>query len=962
MIKVLMLPHLSQLGDQVGGIAQVVKGYFAHLSEFDIELVNPDATSYDVKAVHAGMTGGDCTCAHMHGIYFTADYNADEWEWRVNSRVIDACRNAKVITVPSEYVAETFRRDMRLNPFIIPHGIDWQDWQDKQPNEGYILWNKTRRFDVCDNSIIDILVRRFPDVQFVSTLITPGLEGVPFNSGMWPKNFKIIETGGKTPHNKMRNFVQRAGIYLSTTRETFGIGTLEAMASGVPILGWAWGGNTQLVQTGVNGYLAKPNDIDDLCEGLNYCLKHRKVLGENSRELAKYWTWQKACEIVAGVYRLALQDEQPTVSIVIPAYNKPVEQIKRAIDSVLSQTYKVNEIVVVNDGSEDEYSLPTLILNYQDKYPEVKYFYQSNQGVANARNNGIFITNSKYICCLDADDWVEHDFIQVCIEALEKEKSLGIAYTSIRAYSNDGNSTISPWPTAFNPDKQLNYPKMNQVPTCCVFRREAWQRVGGYKSRYAPLGAGSEDAALWSAICSIGYNAKKVTDEPLFNYSMHGGFVHDNPEYQEIDWLSMMPWAKDGQHPFASVATPKRYSHPVRQYDQPDISVIIPVGPGHEKEVANALDSLEMQHFRKWEAIVIDDTGQITTRDDPQAGWLIKAYPYVRFAHTSNRGAGYARNRGVELARAPLLFFLDADDVLVDPHAFDKILKAWVDQEAIVYSDYLGKAQWDYDEALKEFGDKLLSYNTKKGTAVFAKQSADYDPNLAQKQPEHSGMANMPYYHWCLISVLIPKAWHVAIGGFDEMMETWEDVDYIWRLARAGYCFYRVKDPLVMYNYHKGNRREKSAVTDADSLQKHKSLIQYIKRKYEGLEVVGCNCGAKRQTPSINGNQQVSAMSDSDWVMIEFDFPGSETRSSYGKALVSPTGQLRPGSNQKMEYAGYSRKRGDRFLVHIKDQQARPNMFKLVNEINAPEVEREPLGEPALLVAPKRRGRQKVVA
>lgn len=963
MIKVMMYPHVTELAGE-SGISRVVEAYHKYLPEFGIELVLPDATSYDLTAAHAGITGGDTMVCHAHGLYWTGDYNANEWEWRVNARVIEACRNAKVITVPSEWVAETIRRDMRLNPFVIPHGIDWQGWQHKEQNGSYVLWNKNRRFDVCDNSILDTLMRRFPDTKFVSTLITPALEGIPYSSGMWPKNFKIIESGGKTPHIEMKRFVQRAGIYLSVAKETFGIGVLEAMASGVPVLGWNWGGNTQLVQHGVNGYLARPGDVDDLCEGLNFCLKYRKVLGSNGRELAKGWTWQQACSRVAEVYRLALEDEPATVSVVIPVFDKSIEQVKRAVESCLQQTLKPKEIIVVNDGSAQSYK-EVEAMGAQNYYP-VRYIEQSNQGVANARNNGISATDSKYITCLDSDDFIESDFLSVCISELEKDRSLGICYTGLKWHKSDGTSGISDWPGNFDPDKQLSQPKQNQIPTACVFRRAAWERVGGYKSRYCIDGAGSEDAALWTAICSIGYNAKKVTDEPLFNYSAQGGFVHGNRDYLEIDWHSMFPWTKDGLHPFASVATPKRHSHAVSQYDEPAISVIIPVGPGHEKEVINALDSLEMQHFRKWEAIVTSD---IFDKASPH-GWLDRlkvAYPYIRDGFTGgSKGAGFARNWGASMARAPLLFFLDADDVLADAHALGKMLQAWNAGEAIIYSDYLGKAIWDYEAASKEFGDRLLHYHQKSQAAIFRKQAADYDPNLAQRQPEYSSQKNMPYYHWCLVSVLIPKAWHNAIGGFDEGMETWEDVDYMWRLARAGYCFYRVPEPLVMYAYHKGYRREKSAVTDEVTRQKHQSLIQYIKQKREyQVEPVGCNCGGKRQTP-VNGGVQASGMNDQDWVMIEFSFPGGDTRGSYGQKLVSPTKVPNPAnSNQIMEYKGYSRKNGDRFLVHVNDQRARPDMFRLIpNEVKAPESPKIELPEPVLLVQPEKakRGRPIKVA
>jgi glycosyltransferase involved in cell wall biosynthesis len=978
-----MFPHVSELRGE-SGINRVVESYHRYLPQFDIEMVEPDATSYDLTAAHAGITGGEAMVCHAHGLYWTNDFNSAEWEYRVNARVIEAIRNAKEITVPSQWVNETFLRDLRKPAHVIPHGIEWQEWQHKEECQSYVLWNKNRAYsDVVDNSVLNVLAERFPNVPFVSTF--PTAEMVKqLNSPMWPKNFRILPHGGKTPHAEMKLIVQRAGVYLSVSKETFGIGCLESMSAGVPVLGWDFGGNSQLIQHGINGYLAKPNDIDDLCEGLNFCLKHRKILGRNGIELAKAWTWERAASMVAGVYRLAMEEEPATVGVVIPVYNKTVEQVKRAIGSVLTQTFKASQITVVNDGSANTQEVRECVGSFNNT--DILYIEQSNQGVANARNNGIAHTDSKYITCLDSDDWLDPTFLEVCIKALESDRSLGIAYTGLRAHNADGTNGVSQWPGEFNPDKQLSYPKQNQCPTTNVFRRDAWERVGGYKSRYCPTGAGSEDAAFWSAICSIGYNAKKVTDEPLFNYSAEGGQVHANREYVEVDWLSMYPAAKDNLHPFASVATPKRWSHPVRQYDQPTISVIIPVGPGHEKEVINALDSLEMQHFRKWEAVVVWDSNEgielsegnkievIDVYLSKEIKALVKAYPYVRWTATAGKkGAGAARNRGASIARAPLLFFLDADDVLADPHALDKMIEAWSREEAVIYSDYLGKAVWDYEEAVKAMGDDLLGYNEKTQTAVFKKQSADFDCAKAQRQPEFERSSpNMPYYHWCLVSVLIPKIWHSEIGGFDEAMETWEDVDYMWRLARAGKCFHRVPDPLVMYNYHKGNRRERSGVVDEDSLQKHKSLVQYIKQKYEGLKPVMCNCGQKRQPLQVNGEAAVAEFgNDAQFVMVEFDFAGSASRDHFGQTLKSVTGQRGP-DGKILDYKGYSRRRSDRFLVHVNDQRARPDMFKLVSDVKLPEAPKVELAEPVLLVeektkvkggeVPKRGKRAKVAA
>lgn len=308
-----MFPHVSELRGE-SGINRVVEAYHKYLPDFGIEMAEPDADSYDLTAAHAGITGGEVTVCHCHGLYWSNDLNSAEWEYRVNARVIEAIRHAKEWTVPSSWVNESFLRDLRKSAHVIPHGIDWQEWQHKEESQGYVLWNKNRGYsDAVDNSVLNVLVERFPNVPFVSTFPTAEL-AQRMNSPLWPKNFKILPHGGKTPHKDMKGIVQTAGVYLSTTKETWGIGIAEAMASGVPVLGYAWGGNVDLIQHGVNGFLAKPNDIDSLCEGLDYCIKHRKVLGANGRELAKSWTWAKSCSMVADVYRLAMkQDDRPMV-------------------------------------------------------------------------------------------------------------------------------------------------------------------------------------------------------------------------------------------------------------------------------------------------------------------------------------------------------------------------------------------------------------------------------------------------------------------------------------------------------------------------------------------------------------------------------------------------------------------------------------------------------------------------
>jgi glycosyltransferase involved in cell wall biosynthesis len=566
---------------------------------------------------------------------------------------------------------------------------------------------------------------------------------------------------------------------------------------------------------------------------------------------------------------------------------------------------------------------------------------------------------------LDADDAIEPEFIGVCVRELEQDRSLGIAYTKIRAINSEGQSEVSKWPGEFDYDAQLR--RRNQIPTACVFRREAWARVGGYRSRYCPKGAGSEDAQFWTAIGSIGYGAKLATTEPLFIYSLGTGRVTGDPEYREVDWLSWFPWVQDQQHPFASIATPQRkWSHAVRQYDEPLVSVVIPVGPGHEKEVTNALDSLDAQTFRKWEVIVVADGTSIPKE-------IRKAYPYVMWlALAENSGAGAARNLGAMFARASFLVFLDADDWFY-PDALMRMLQAWNVDEAIIYTDYVGKSTVkDPDELIPSLKEKLYQWDEETGEAIIGYRSADYDCKLAQKQPEHTGNAEMPFYLWCNVTCLIPKAWHEEIGGFDESMKSWEDVDYHWRMARAGKCYVRLAEELMVYCFNTGLRRQ-------EGLQSYPKIVEYLEDKYKEIETIMCNCGGGRssigkksspvaqsvgrvagaiQAQPQKGNTQVS---DQDFVRIKYIHPNQGTHGVTGSHIFPAPldiagmrlGMKNVGDGFKIDY--HYRKGGETFLVHKLDAQAAPHIFQEIQTaeggvFNPPQPAAQPTPTPEVIV------------
>jgi len=118
---------------------------------------------------------------------------------------------------------------------------------------------------------------------------------------------------------------------------------------------------------------------------------------------------------------------EPGISVVIPLYNKE-KYVRRAVESVLSQTFRDFELIVVNDGSTD--NSPALVRSYDD--PRIRVINQENQGVSAARNRGITEARGKLIAFLDADDKWLPDFLDIVIHLVKKFPDAGAYATGIR--------------------------------------------------------------------------------------------------------------------------------------------------------------------------------------------------------------------------------------------------------------------------------------------------------------------------------------------------------------------------------------------------------------------------------------------------------------------------------------------------------------------------------------------------
>ena len=217
---------------------------------------------------------------------------------------------------------------------------------------------------------------------------------------------------------------------------------------------------------------------------------------------------------------------EPLVSVIIPAYNKSQLTVK-TVDSVLAQTYRNIEIIVVDDGSTDDTGL--LLGAFTDK---IKYVYKKNGGACSARNLGLRQAGGAYISFLDCDDLYEPQKIQRCVEYLEKNGRFGFVHTA--AYFIDEKDQVIG--TYDHPKSQRTGLVASELimgnficNSTAVIRKRCLDKVGGFDETIFP----PADWDLWLRLSErfeVGY-----LDQPLTKYRVTDNYTFRYLERSKAD-------------------------------------------------------------------------------------------------------------------------------------------------------------------------------------------------------------------------------------------------------------------------------------------------------------------------------------------------------------------------------------------------------------------------------------------
>jgi glycosyltransferase involved in cell wall biosynthesis len=218
--------------------------------------------------------------------------------------------------------------------------------------------------------------------------------------------------------------------------------------------------------------------------------------------------------------------KKPSISIIIPCYNHGA-YLGEALQSIALYSGKsVYEVIIVNDGSTDPYTINVLQQLTQEEYLII---HQENKGLATARNTAIEASRGEYILLLDCDNKIRPEYIDLGIEILDKHQEVGVVYGDACYFGEKSGR----WDV---PEFDLSAMLLNNyIDACAVIRKSAWQDVGGFDANMPVMGC--EDWDFWLSAFEKGWKLYHV-NEIVFDYRVRtGSMAADTREGQNYNLL-----------------------------------------------------------------------------------------------------------------------------------------------------------------------------------------------------------------------------------------------------------------------------------------------------------------------------------------------------------------------------------------------------------------------------------------
>lgn len=377
--------------------------------------------------------------------------------------------------------------------------------------------------------------------------------------------------------------------------------------------------------------------------------------------------------------------KQPMVSIVIPVYNGS-NYVKEAIDSALSQTYLNYEIIVINDGSNDNGKTREIALSYGNK---IRYYEKENGGVSSALNLALSKMKGKYFSWLSHDDKYLPQKLEKQINYLREnglEDKNVILYSDYNLIDRKSKLVSNCIKDTYMLNKKPEYALLRGAVNgiTMLIPKKAFEECGNFDESLVAV----QDYEVWHKmfksykpihlpfiLAETRYHEKQVSNTSPKVISEGNPFwimmIESVSKSRKIKlegsvynyYEAMANFLKDTPYDEA-------YNHCINKCNDEKnsitkesisnkVSVIIPFY-NRVKETLRAIKSVLKQTYENYEIILVNDG---STEDITRIVNYIKKYNNIKIINIKkNKGAANARNEGIKAARGDFIAFLDSDD------------------------------------------------------------------------------------------------------------------------------------------------------------------------------------------------------------------------------------------------------------------------------------------------------------
>ena len=525
------------------------------------------------------------------------------------------------------------------------------------------------------------------------------------------------------------------------------------------------------------------------------------------------------------IIRQKVDKSSPLVSVVIPAYNHP-QWVSSSLRSVLSQTYNNIEVLLIDDGSNENIYNPCEI---SDK--RVYYYKNENHGVAYSRNFGIRAARGKYIAFIDSDDIWESNKLELQIRAME-ETGAKWSQHSYHYFDDESGKVmklVNTYPYRYR-TASFQFCSFRVQTSCFVVDRECVLENGFCFDESKTFG---EDAAFYIMFMRRGYPLLCI-DRNLSGFRIHGTNAGKDV-YKQIKSRAMC-WEESRDDDFfkrnATLISKIAYlycykvdkfmeKHSIHKASvkgmlyapawmlfrieakrlencqRGGVSVIMPLY-NVEDYILDCVKSIVSQTYENIELIIVDDGSKDESVHIAEKFLNISGINY-KIITQKNKGLSSARNTGEKEANGDYICYIDADDTIAPRHIEQLVCCLRENNLDFAFSDFIS-VKYDVIKKMRNFP---AVNNTGKrnivGSVSVDKMVDTADFEILNSSKLQKGFLERSIKIHCCAIMLRKSYLESENLLFDERLRFGEDVEFLWRILtkieNAGY----IKDKTYQY-------------------------------------------------------------------------------------------------------------------------------------------------------------------